>query len=240
MNAYSVLGVTETATRAEIRAAYRAQARKLHPDLHRGPDGTVPAQANAAWLELTEALNAALAAAAAVPALPAGLLPRQRQAAATSAVQPMAQRTVQRTPPSTAVRFQPPARPVPVDPMLMLLTLPRDCRDAWSTEELETWALTLVPAARKHLAEARRLVAGLRITNERHRTAATTHVLLTLTLALQSGRRIRAVAHRVPSAYAALERQLPAVLLDQLPRTAAAEVPQQTRRSTGRSLPWLR
>ena len=241
MNAYSVLGVTETASRAEIRTAYRARARELHPDLHRRPDGTVPAQAETAWLELTEALHTALAAAAAVPALPSGLMPRQRGAAAAPPRQ-VAPRQV--APRQVAPRQVAPRRPtvepsvprVPRDPMLLLLTLPRECRDEWAAEELEVWALTLVPAARKHLTRARRLVDQLGLVNERHRAAATTHVLLTLTLTLHPARRLRVLAHRLPAAYAVLERQLPLVVVDQLPPRASAWRP----RTGGLSLPWRR
>jgi hypothetical protein len=118
--------------------------------------------------------------------------------------------------------------------MLLLLTLPRDCRERWSTEELEVWALTLVPSARRHLVDARVLVARLRLTQERHQAAATAHVLLGRTLTRSPSRRFRVLAHRLPSAYSALERQLPGAVLDRLP--PPVDVP----RSSGLALPWRR
>ena len=37
---YQVLGVEPTATPEEVKRAYRAQARRLHPDVNREPDAT--------------------------------------------------------------------------------------------------------------------------------------------------------------------------------------------------------
>lgn len=40
MDPYSILGVTPSATLAEIRRAYRAKARRYHPDVNSSPDAT--------------------------------------------------------------------------------------------------------------------------------------------------------------------------------------------------------
>lgn len=228
MNAYHVLKVAPTATRAEIRAAYRARALELHPDRQRRADGTVPEQAKADWLELTAALQTALAATHSAPGLPVRELPRQRSRASGSPSMPRAGGAPA---PARARTPEPPA-----DPMLTLLTLPRQCRDAWTAEELEVWALTLVPDARGHLAQARRLVSRLGLGSERHRAAATAHVLLTLTLSVRPGRRLGVLAHRLPAAYSALERQLPPVVVDQLPPRASSWRPG----GGWSSLPWRR
>jgi len=102
--------------------------------------------------------------------------------------------------------------------MLTLLTVPQRCRTGWPREALATWALTLVPAARPHLAEARRLALHAGALAERHRSAATAHVLLTLTVShVRSGRRMRTLAEHLPSAYDALEAELPPSVVERLP-----------------------
>ena len=40
MDPFSILGVTPSATRPEVRRAYRALARRYHPDVNPGPDAT--------------------------------------------------------------------------------------------------------------------------------------------------------------------------------------------------------
>jgi hypothetical protein len=53
---YEVLGAAETADHAELRRAFRARARELHPDLHPGVDTTERMRAlNAAWRVLGDA-----------------------------------------------------------------------------------------------------------------------------------------------------------------------------------------
>lgn len=50
--AYTVLGVSQTATAEEIAAAYRAKARECHPD--HGGDAKAMARVNLAWSKLKE------------------------------------------------------------------------------------------------------------------------------------------------------------------------------------------
>lgn len=52
INPFAVLGVDEAATPEEVRAAYRARAKQLHPDLS-GGDGADRDAAEAAMAELT-------------------------------------------------------------------------------------------------------------------------------------------------------------------------------------------
>ena len=58
MNAYSVLNVPPTATKAEIRAAYRALARRWHPD--RFMEGPERDWANEKMAEINAAYRACL------------------------------------------------------------------------------------------------------------------------------------------------------------------------------------
>jgi hypothetical protein len=205
MNAFNVLGVPVDATPEEIRAAYRRLARELHPDRHVRADGTVPTEVHESFCELNRAVDVALKAqsvpvepAVATPTPPTGAVPRQRRAA----------------PPASPARR--PARFV--DPVLALLTVPKSGGHAWTDAELEFWALTLVPVARTHEAEARRLARAAGAATVHQQTLATAHALLTLSLRGRAGAKAHRVRRALPAAYAALEADLPATVVARLPR----------------------
>jgi hypothetical protein len=105
--------------------------------------------------------------------------------------------------------------------MLALLTAPQRSRSAWSAAALEVWALTLVPAARRHLADARRAAVSSGAADLRRLTVATAHAGLTATLAAGlpgvAARRLDALDAHLASAYDALERELPPAVVDRLP-----------------------
>lgn len=224
MKAYTVLGVAPGSTVAEIKAAYRERARKIHPD--RFADDPRRAQAaHEAFVELSAAFRSALAASAAVTASrsasqaqsshlekgPAGGLGAQRPASSTRTqgpVVPHQGRTVQ------------PARES--DPMLALLTVPQRCAHQWPAHALEVWALTVVPEARQHLGEARRLARAAGVTSERHLTTATAHALLSLTVNGLNGPRVMGVLGQLNAAYDALEIVLPRDVVDRLPERLSA------------------
>jgi hypothetical protein len=203
---FVVLGVPRGATVEEVRAAYRTRARRLHPDRHRRGDGTVPAQAHEAFCDLAAAYEQAVRAARSrqpAPAGPPAVLPAQRQPGAAT--------------PRPGVA---PARQA--DPLLALLTAPQRSRAAWSTVALEVWALTLVPTARRHLAEARQAAVAAGAADLRRLTAATAHAVLTLTVSAGlpgvPGRRLEPLEDHLGSAYDALERELPPAVVDRLPQ----------------------
>ena len=212
MNAFNVLGVSADATPEEIRAAYRRLARELHPDRHVQPDGSVPSDVHESFCELNRAVDAALKAQS-VPVEP--VQPVQPvQPAAEAAPSPAPTRPV-----PTQRRTRPARRPARfVDPVLALLTVPRTGGHAWSDEQLEFWALTLVPAARTHEAEARRLARAAGATTVHQHTLATAHALLTLSLRGRAGARAHRVRGALPSAYASLEADLPETVVARLPR----------------------
>ena len=223
-SAYAVLGVTPDASVAQIRAAYRDRARKIHPDRFAGDPRQTQA-ATEAFVELNNAFRSALAAAVIplrsdLPNLAAGI-PSQRRY--TRPVQP-----------SEPVRSADPVRPsqpVPPrassrgtvaperqsDPLLALLTVPQRCGRPWSAGELETWALTIVPEARRHLGEAKKIARAAGVTAERHLTTATAHALLSLTVDSMNGPRVMGVLGRLDAAYDALEIVLPGEVVDRLP-----------------------
>jgi hypothetical protein len=60
MDPYSVLGVAPTAREDEVRAAYRARSRLLHPDVHRDASGRSPQAAHEAFTQLCDAYRLAL------------------------------------------------------------------------------------------------------------------------------------------------------------------------------------
>jgi hypothetical protein len=213
MTDFEVLGVGPDATKDEIKAAYRRKVRALHPDVHTRRDGTLPPGVTDAFLQLTEARRRALAVrgvtdAAVMAQSRRGVPPVQRAAGHLARPAFPTQRR------GTATG-RTPARED--DPMLALLTVPQRCATVWSTEALEVWALTVVPAARAHLAEARATVEEARVVLPRHRTAATAHVLLSLTVAGRTSRRYAPLADRLAPAYHALERELPASIVARLP-----------------------
>lgn len=236
MDEYAVLGIPRYATVEEIKSAYRERARFVHPDRHVREDGTVPVAVQEAFIRLHTAFRTALARASAAPvtgsvAAPVTApvtgpvtAPVRATAPARAAVTVPQQRRAPSAPsapvpPSRSVpRFVPNPPPPADDPLLTLLTLPQRCRPAWPADALEAWALTLVPGARKHLAEARRAAEAAGATGGRHRSVATAHVLLTLTLAgLKPGRWTKALCAHVESAYESLELSLPAAVVDELP-----------------------
>jgi hypothetical protein len=95
----------------------------------------------------------------------------------------------------------------------------------WSGEALEVWALTLVPAARSHLADARRQAVLAGAADLRRLTAATAHALLTLTVSRSlkgmGSRRVDALDEHLAAAYDALEHELPPAIVDRLPARRA-------------------
>ena len=212
MNAFNVLGVPADATPDEIRAAYRRLARELHPDRHVRADGTVPADVHETFCVLNRAVDAALAAQG-VPVDPAGVaVPPPAPAVPASAGPVPTQRSLRPT--RRPARFE--------DPVLALLTLPRSGGYAWSDEQLELWALGLVPVARTHEAEARRLARAAGAGTVHQQTLATAHALLTLSLRGRAGAKAHRLRGALPSAYAALEADLPATVVARLPRPVVA------------------
>ena len=55
MDPYSVLGVAPSAAETEVKAAYRARSRLLHPDVHRDAQGRSPQAAHEALTHLCTA-----------------------------------------------------------------------------------------------------------------------------------------------------------------------------------------
>jgi hypothetical protein len=60
MDPYSVLGVAPSAGAEEVKAAYRARSRLLHPDVHRDARGQSPQAAHDAFTQLCRAYELAL------------------------------------------------------------------------------------------------------------------------------------------------------------------------------------
>lgn len=220
-NAYAVLGVAPDATVAEIKAAYRGRARQIHPDRFAG-DPMRAELATEAFVELSNAFRSALAAAVIplrgdLPHLAAGI-PVQRRYAADRprrAAQPAP--TAPQTAPQTESTRATVAPERQSDPVLTLLTVPQRCGGTWSASELETWALTIVPEARRHLGEAKKLARAAGVRSERHLTTAAAHALLSLTVDNMNGPRVMGVLGRLDAAYDALEIVLPRDVVDRLP-----------------------
>ena len=244
MKAYTVLGVAPGATVAEIKAAYRERARMIHPD--RFADDPRRAQAaHEAFVELSTAFRSALAASAATAAARAA-----SESAAGSASGSAAQaqgangaQVKRRTVPGAGASRRTPGAQVPgarvpgpvvpqqrrtvtpareSDPMMALLTLPQRCAHQWPAHALEVWALTVVPEARQHLSEARRIAKASGVRSERHLTTATAHVLLSLTVNGLNGPRVMGVLGQLDAAYDALEIVLPRDVVDRLPARLTA------------------
>ena len=212
--AYTVLGVAPGATVAEIKAAYRERASLIHPDRF-ADDPQRARAAHEAFVELSAAFRSALAAATAAA---------QRTPAPAPAPRPVVPQ--QRKAPRPAAQQRPVVAPVRQnDPMLTLLTVPQRCARPWSAQALEVWALTVVPEARRHRAEARRLARACGVSAERHLTTATAHALLTLTVNNLNGPRVIGVVGHLDAAYDALEIVLPREVVDRLPARVTARRP---------------
>jgi hypothetical protein len=245
---YTVLGVAPGATVAEIKAAYRERAREIHPDRF-ADDPQRAKAAHEAFVELSSAFRVALAAAAATAAASAAARSAARSTQAVSRAArtgspgrvppartpfpsqlPQQRRSVPQQPP-TPGRAVPRPRAVkrptvtPVrqdDPMLMLLTVPQRCARPWSAQSLEVWALTVIPEARRHLSEAKRLARRSGVRSQRHFTTATAHAVLTLTIDNLNGPRVMGVVGQLDLAYDALEIVLPREVVDRLPARVTA------------------
>jgi hypothetical protein len=184
MGTHGVLGVAADASVEEIRAAYRRRVRELHADRHLGADGSITLEAHEEFCALSRALSGALAAArpstprqggSPVSGAPAGPLK------ATSAV-PRQRRGWDRVRRTDAVHA--------------LLALPARTAGEWSNEQIETWALLVVPAARRELTEAAAAAERAGATGRETSINATAHVLLGLTLTAL-GTRLEVLAGRV-------------------------------------------
>ena len=235
MKAYTVLGVAPGATVAEIKAAYRERARQIHPD--RFADDPRRAQAaHEAFVELSAAFRVALATSAATAAASAAARSaaqsaqaasrsgRSSQAGRTAAPRPARAPIVphlpqqRRSAPHPRVVQRPTVAPIRQDdPMLTLLTVPQRCARPWSAHALEVWALTVVPEARRHLSEAKRVARASGVASQRHFTTATAHAVLTLTVDNLNGPRVMGVFGHLDLAYDALEIVLPREVVDRLP-----------------------
>ena len=251
LKAYTLLGVAPGATVAEVKAAYRERARQIHPD--RFVDDPRKARAaHEAFVELSAAFRVALATAAAASAasVAARAAAQSAQAAARSTQQgrpgaprlprapfppqlPQQRRSTPQRPgdggravPRPRVVQRPTVTPVRQDdPMLVLLTVPQRCARPWSAPSLEVWALTVVPEARRHLSEAKRLARGSGVASQRHFTTATAHAVLTLTVSNLNGPRVMGVVGHLDLAYDALEIVLPREVVDRLPARVTARGP---------------
>jgi hypothetical protein len=236
MKAYTVLGISPGASAAEIKAAYRDRARMIHPDRF----ATDPRQAQAAheaFVELSAAFRSALAASSATVTAPAGGAAAPRPAAPRVPKQ-RAPRTPQAPRAPKAPSQRPTVAPARQDePVLTLLTVPQRCGKPWSEHALETWALTVVPEARRHLRDARRIARASGVSSQRHLTTATAHVLLTLTIDNMNGPRVMGVLGRLDAAYAALEIVLPRDVVDRLPARVTAPRPVDARAYPGSDEP---
>jgi hypothetical protein len=221
-NAYRVLGVAPGATAAEIKTAYRERARVIHPD--RFTDDPRRAEAaHDAFVELSAAFRTALATTA---AMTASTTARVRVAQARVPAQGVGvpqQRGTGTTRTATTAMQAP--KVTQDDPMLTLLTVPQRCGAPWASHALEVWALTVVPEARQHLAQASRIARASGITSQRHLTTATAHVLLTLTINGMNGPRVMGVLGKLDAAYDALEIVLPSETVDRLPARVTAARP---------------
>ncbi len=229
------LGIGPEATTEEIKAAFRRRARQMHPDTRSGarpgspsggrtgePPGGPASTGDEEFVKLAEARRRVLA----LHGLRSATQAQGREGSAAT-VPAQRRRTAPRpapgAPPRKAAGASLGATPARADdPMVTLLTLPQRCTGPWPTAALELWALTVVPAARTHLAAARSTAVDAGASLARHRTAATAHVLITMTLTGRRGRRIAALAPHVPSAYAVLERELPPTVVGRLPGRVVA------------------
>ena len=100
--------------------------------------------------------------------------------------------------------------------------MPRSGGQTWTDEQLEFWALTLVPVARTHELRALRLARAAGAGTIHQQTLAAAHALLTLSLQGKAGAKAHRVRGVLPAAYAALEADLPASVVARLPRAVVA------------------
>ena len=119
---YEVLGVGESASPDEIRAAYRAQIRKFHPDVYEGPAEEATERAielNGAWAVLSDPKRR-------------GLYDRMLHPHPQAPEKPRTPQKAPREPPRTRINESGSGRPAGAKPVIKLLNLDsRRSSDGW-------------------------------------------------------------------------------------------------------------